>query len=246
VQDNFSNPAEPTESMTFTLYGLTDFQVQAWNGSSWITLGSVSGNNHVKRMVSFPAYTTDRIRIYITGTKDSLWSRITEVEAWASSVAAPMTNYALATNGGVASASSVHDYGFPAQGANNNQRSGAVWGSGGGWNDATPLAFPDWLQIRFNGPKTINHVVVYSVQDNFANPVEPTESMTFTLYGLTNFEVQGWTGATWITLGTVTGNRFVKRTVSFSAYTTDRIRIWVTGTADGLWSRITEVEAWGN
>jgi hypothetical protein len=246
VQDNFSNPAEPTESMTFTLYGLTDFQVQAWNGSSWITLGSVSGNNHVKRMVSFPAYTTDRIRIYITGTKDSLWSRITEVEAWASSVAAPMTNYALATNGGVASASSVHDYGFPAQGANNNQRSGAVWGSGGGWNDATPLALPDWLQIRFNGPKTINHVVVYSVQDNFANPVEPTESMTFTLYGLTNFEVQGWTGATWITLGTVTGNRFVKRTVSFSAYTTDRIRIWVTGTADGLWSRITEVEAWGN
>jgi hypothetical protein len=33
--------------------------------------------------------------------------------------------------------------------------------------------------------------------------------------------------------------------VSFPAVTTDRIRINITGTADG-WSRLTEIEAWGN
>jgi peptidyl-Asp metalloendopeptidase len=225
---------------------LTDFQVQGWTGSAWITLSTVSGNNLVKRLVLFNAYTTDRIRILVTGAKDRLWSRITEVEAWTSTVTASMTNYALASNGATASASSVHDAGYAASGAIDNRRSGANWGSGGGWNDGTASTFPDWLQINFNGKKTIDHVVVYSVQDNFLNPAEPTDSMTFTLYGLMDFQVQGWTGSAWITLGTVSGNNLVKRLVFFNAYTTDRIRILVTGAKDRLWSRITEVEGWGN
>jgi hypothetical protein len=33
--------------------------------------------------------------------------------------------------------------------------------------------------------------------------------------------------------------------VSFAPYTTDHVRVLVTGTADGVWSRITEIEAWG-
>jgi hypothetical protein len=70
--------------------------------------------------------------------------------------------------------------------------------------------------------------------------------MTFSLYGLTAFDVQGWNGSTWVTLGSVSGNNLVKRTVSFSPYTTDRIRIVTNGSADGIWSRITEIEAWGN
>jgi hypothetical protein len=50
---------------------------------------------------------------------------------------------------------------------------------------------------------------------------------------------------TWVTLGSVSGNNLVKRTVNFSAATTDRIRINVTN-ALASYSRITEVEAWGN
>jgi hypothetical protein len=56
--------------------------VQGWNGSAWVTLASVTGNKFVKRTVSFPAFTTDRIRVHITNARDSL-SRITEIEAWA-------------------------------------------------------------------------------------------------------------------------------------------------------------------
>ena len=73
-------------------------------------------------------------------------------------------------------------------------------------------------------------MVVYSLQDNYCNPVEPTDTLTFSLYGITAFTVEGWNGANWVTLATVSGNTLVKRTVSFAAYTTDRIRINVTGT----------------
>ena len=100
------------------------------------------------------------------------------------------------------------------------------------------------MQITFNGTKTIDHVVVYSVQDNFLNPAEPTDSMQFTLYGLTAFDVQGWNGGAWVTLASVSGNNLVKRVASFAPYATDRIRVVVNGSADGVWSRMTELEAW--
>jgi hypothetical protein len=154
-------------------------------------------------------------------------------------------NVALTGNGGVATASSSYNAGFPVSAIINNERAGANWGNGGGWNDNTGNTYPDWVQINFNGSKTIDHVVVYTLQDNYANPVEPTDTMTFTLYGITAFTVQGWNGSAWVSLSSVSGNNLVKRTVSFASYTTDRIRINVTG-ALASYSRITEVEAWGS
>jgi streptogramin lyase len=155
-------------------------------------------------------------------------------------------NVALASNGGVASASSTYvapGYAFPVAAINNGDRAGLNWGNGGGWNDATANAFPDWVQINFNGTQTINQVIVYTLQDNYANPVDPPATLTFTQYGVTDFQVQGWNGAAWVTLGAVSGNNLVKRTVSFAAFSTDRIRVNITG-ALASYSRITEIEAW--
>jgi hypothetical protein len=154
-------------------------------------------------------------------------------------------NVALASNGGVASASSTYSTDFPVSAIINNVRTGANWGVSGGWNDGTVNAWPDWVQINFSGSKIIDHVVVYTVQDNYASPVEPTDTMTFTLYGITAFTVQGWNGSSWVTLGSVSGNNLVKRTVNFSAFNTDRIRINITAALHS-YSRITEVEAWGH
>jgi M6 family metalloprotease-like protein len=243
VQDNYLNPVEPTDSMAFTLRGITSFQVQGFNGTGWVTLATVTGNNLVKRTVSFAPYPTDRIRINILGAL-ATWSRVTEVEAWTSTVSAQQANVALAANGGVATASSTYSAGFMPSTVIDNRRSGAGWGSGAGWNDATPGAFADWLQIDFNGSKTIDRAVVYSVQDNYLNPVEPTDSMTFTLRGIRDFQVQGFDGANWVPLATVTGNNLVKRSVTFTPFVTNRIRIYVTN-ALATWSRVTEVEAWG-
>jgi hypothetical protein len=50
---------------------------------------------------------------------------------------------------------------------NNNERTGANWGNGGGWADGTPGTFPDSVQIAFNGSKTIDRVVLYTLQDNY-------------------------------------------------------------------------------
>jgi hypothetical protein len=344
VQDNYASPVEPTDSMTFTLYGITAFTVQGWNGTSWVTLGSVAGNKLVKRTVNFSAFATDRIRINITAALHS-YSRITEVEAWGTAQVVPPSttaivssrnpstfgtsvsftatvagsnptgsvvfkdgansisgctavalvgsgnsktaacstsaltaathsitasyggdagnagstsatlsqvvspsasiNVALASNGGVATASSTYSSSFAVSGIINNVRTGANWGVSGGWNDGTANAFPDWVQINFSGSKTIDHVVVYTVQDNYATPVEPTDTMTFSVYGITAFTVQGWNGTSWVTLGSVAGNKLVKRTVNFSAFATDRIRINITAALHS-YSRITEVEAWGH
>jgi hypothetical protein len=243
VQDNYASPIEPGDAQTFALYGVTAFTIQGWNGSTWITLATVSGNNLVKRSVGFAAFSTDRIRISVGNAVDR-WSRIAEIEAWGVDAPAPGgTNVALASAGAVASASSIYSAGYSAAAVNNNERAGLNPGSGGYWNDASPDAFPDWVQIDFNSVKAIDRVVVYSVQDNYSSPIEPSDAQTFALYGVTAFTIQGWNGSTWITLATVSANNLVKRPVSFAAFSTDRIRISV-GNAVDRWSRIAEIEAW--
>jgi kumamolisin len=243
VQDNYTNPIEPTDSLTFAQYGITDFTVQGWDGSSWVTLATVSGNNLVKRTTTFAAFTTDRIRVNVTNAL-SPYACIIEVEAWGVDANTGSTNVALSSAGAVASASSTLNGGYPVTAINNNERTGANWGSGGGWADGTPGTFPVWVQINFNGAKTIDQVVLYTVQDNYTNPIEPTDSLTFAQYGITDFTVQGWDGSSWVTLATVSGNNLVKRTTTFAAFTTDRIRVNVTN-ALSPYACIIEVEAWG-
>jgi len=155
-------------------------------------------------------------------------------------------NYALAANGGVASASSVHSAGYPVAAVNNGDRTGAGWGSGGGWNDATRNVYPDWVQIDFNGPKAISEIGVFTLQDNYGSPVQPTEAMIFSLYGITSFEVQYWNGAAWVTVpdGSITGNNKVWRRIQFTPITTSAVRVLVNASLAG-YSRIVEIEAWG-
>jgi len=159
---------------------------------------------------------------------------------------ASSVNVALASNGGLAVASSTINSNFPASGTNNGDRKGLQWEHGGGWNDATALAFPNILEVDFNGSKTINEIDVFTLQDNYPSPLDPTPTMTFSQYGIRDFEVQYWTGSAWtpVSGGTVTGNNLVWRQFTFAGITTAKIRIVITGTADGAYSRVTEVEAW--
>jgi PKD repeat protein len=246
LQDDLLHPLEPTATMTFTRYGIKAFDVQGWNGASWVTLGSVTGNNLVKRTVTFAPFRTDRIRVVVKGVADNTYSRIAEIEAWTAAGTPAVANYALSLNGGVAAASTMLRTGFEPRYVNDNHRTGAGFMTGGGgWNDGTSGQFPDALQITLPAPRRLDHVVVYSVQDNYQYPVEPTATMTFTRYGLTAFDVQAFNGVQWVTLASVTGNSLVKRSVAFSPFTTDRIRILVKAAADHTWSRVTEFEAWG-
>jgi RHS repeat-associated protein len=155
-------------------------------------------------------------------------------------------NYALASNGGTVVASSTNSTGYDAQYVIDGRRSGSQWGVNGGWNDGTSNAWPDWVEVRFNGSKSINAINVFTLQDNYQTPVEPTQQQTFSLYGLVDFQVQYWNGSSWATVpnGSVVGNNLVWKQVSFAPITTDRIRVYVTKALNS-WSRITEIEAYG-
>jgi PKD repeat protein len=172
--------------------------------------------------------TTKQVNLNFTATRD----------------AAPRVNVASMDRGAVATASTASPA-YPAKSAIDGSRSGVGWGHGsGGWSDATENVFPDWIEVNFGGTKAVNEINVYTVQDAYTNPVEPTLTQTFTLYGITNFDVQYWNGTAWVAVpgGTVNGNNKVWRQFTFAAINTSKIRVNVRGALYGL-SRITEIEA---
>ena len=249
-QDNYANPIDPTPDLTFSLYSLTGFEVQYLAGSIWTTVpgGSVTGNNKVWSQFTFTPVTTTKIRLLTNASPDG-YSRLTEVEAWTSSSGTPQrSNFALASSGATVTASSQYDAGRGASAAINGDRKGLHWGTdaatGSGWHSATTGAA--WLEVDFGGSKTIDEIDVFGPQDNYANPIDPTLSLTFSLYSLTGFDVQYLLGSTWTTVsgGSVTGNNKVWRQFTFTPVTTSKIRVLTNASPDG-YSRLTEVEAWG-
>jgi hypothetical protein len=125
------------------------------------------------------------------------------------------------------------------------RRRGLNWGAGGGWNDASGGTYPDALQINFNGTKSITEIDVFTVQDAYNTPSAPTAAMTFSQHGITDFDVQYWSGSAWITVpgGSVSGNNLVWRKFTFAAVTTNAIRVNVRAALNS-YSRIVEVEAY--
>ncbi|MBA3242445.1 MAG: PKD domain-containing protein, partial [Acidobacteria bacterium] len=157
------------------------------------------------------------------------------------------TNWALASNGATASASStatVRNY-SPAH-AIDGDNTGIGWERGGGWNDATRDVYPDWLQVDFGGGKPVSEIRVYTLQNDFTSPRVPTPDMKATSYGLIDFDVQYWDGAAWVTVpgGEIRGNDLVMRTITFGQITTQKIRVHVLNAREHF-SRIVEVEATG-
>jgi hypothetical protein len=247
LQDNDVNPIEPTEATTFNHFGITSFEVQYWTGSTWETVpgGSVTGNNKVWRKFVFTPISTSRIRVLVLGSSGG-YSRITELEVYGVAGTNTAVNHAAQAAGGVVHASSTHSAAYGTGGANDGDRLGVGWGAGGGWNDATYGSWPDSVQVNFNGSKVISEISVFTVQDSYTAPNEPTESMTASLYGISSFEVQTWNGTAWVTVpgGNVTNNDRAWRRFTFPEVTTNAVRVLVHA-ARAHYSRVTEIEAWG-
>ena len=244
LQDAFTNPAEPTQEMTFSQYGVTSFRLNYWDATSnqWVTLKQIDGNSNVWRTVKFPTVLTPKLSIMILNGATN-YSRVVEIEAWE---APPSNNVALASNGGQAFASSALSSAFPASAIVNGDNIGSGWAAGtGGWHDATGNTFPDYLEIHFNGEKRINEVDLFTLQDNFNEPVEPTADLTFSQYGVTAFRVSYWNSATsqWVTLDEVHNNNLVWRKLEFAAVTTTKLSIAILNGATNH-SRVVEIEAW--
>jgi FtsP/CotA-like multicopper oxidase with cupredoxin domain len=235
----FTNPAQVTLVASATaVVGRSISKVEFYNGSTLLGTSPSAVNPYSFNWSNVPtgAYNITAIAYDNTNT---------------SSVSAPLVvtvtgplNVALASNGGTALASSEYSAAYPASGVINGDRIGG-WGFGGAWTDATPNAYPDWVQITFNGPKTINEVDVFTLQDAYAVPVVPTPTLTATLYSLIAFDVEYWDGAAWVIVpgGSITNNTLVWNKINFPAITTSQIRVNVTAGRGGS-SRIVEIEAW--
>ncbi|MGA9997905.1 MAG: Ig-like domain-containing protein [Pyrinomonadaceae bacterium] len=154
-------------------------------------------------------------------------------------------NVALASNGATASASSYFN-GFAPSGVINGDRKGLGLGQNGYWSSSGP-GFPQSLEVSFSGTKTLTEIDVFTVQDNYSNPSEPTSALTFSQYGMTSYEVQYWNGSEYVDVpgGNVTNNNLVWRRFTFAPLTTNKIRVLSYSSPDS-WSRATEIEAWGD
>ena len=108
------------------------------------------------------------------------------------------------------------------------------------WMSSAANTLPQWVRVDFATVYMIDRVTVYSLQDGA--PVAPTDVLTGSLYALTTFDVQVWTGWDWITVASVAGNTLIKRRVTFPAYRTSAVRVVVGATPDGK-ARLTEIEA---
>jgi len=106
------------------------------------------------------------------------------------------------------------------------------------WMAAPAAPLPQWLEIRFAGPKTLSSVAVYTIA--FATWSPATS-------GVRDWDVQTWDGQDWVTAERVTGNTKVSKVTRFrKPVQTDRIRIVVNATNDPEGTvGLMEVEAFG-
>jgi len=230
MRDDYTTQADPSSTQTFANYGVTGFTVQYWDGSAWkaVSGGTVTGNNMVWKKVNFAAVTTTKIRVVANAAVDSI-ARIAEVEAWGTAASSPV-NVAAAANGGTATAQNYTQDGvyaglhFQPSYANDGTRYVSTNGDHY-WRDEHGLS--SWLQIDFNGSKTINEIDVFTMRDDSATQADPSSTKTLGNNGVTGFTVQYWDGGpgTAFSVGKTTGKNLVGKKVNLTQEKTRRFKV---------------------
>jgi RHS repeat-associated protein len=201
----------------------------------------------VWKKLTFTAVTTSKIRVMVNAAVDGI-ARICEVEAWGP---VPPVNVALTANGASATAQNyTADVGGshyrPADAVDGIRYAPTAPPPGDihdFWRDEHGL--PSWLQIDFNGQRTIAEIDVFTLRQDILTQADPSPTDTFNNYGVTAFDVQYWTGSSWQTVpgGSITNNNLVWKKLTFTPVTTSKVRVVVNAAVDGV-ARICEVEAW--
>lgn len=154
-----------------------------------------------------------------------------------------LVNWALASQGSRATASSEQAPGYPAKGVIDGVRTDAGWGSGHGWASAEGMRPPHWLEVDFAQPRPVSRLIVITY--------ERDKSMeTGSKWGILDYQIQAWTPATsqWQTIVTECQGRAAKVRVHplDPPVTTPKIRLLIHRVAplDGR-ARLLQFEAWG-
>ena len=188
------------ELYTTTGYEIQNYQIQYWNGTSWLDAVAITGNTLNHRTHRFAAITGSKIRVY--GTSGPAiqpgFVRVNELQVY---------NDANLAIGAVASALTTDTAnGYDAAKIND----GVATTDFNGW--ANTGSVPNWVQLDFGGDRIFNRAVLY----------------TTTGYEIQNYQIQNWNGTSWLDAAAITGNTLNLRTHTFAAITGSKIRVYGT------------------
>ncbi|HEY0541391.1 MAG TPA: glycosyl hydrolase [Actinoallomurus sp.] len=141
---------------------------------------------------------------------------------------------APATRFGTVTASSTHP-GYPAESVIDGDATSDRWAGGNGWNDDTINVFPDTLQVAFAAPAQIGRVDVDTLD---------SQQYPAARYGMRDADVQVLADGKWRTVGQITGNQAGHMSVSFDPVTASAVRLSITASNSGDYSRVVELTAY--
>ncbi len=95
-----------------------------------------------------------------------------------------------------------------------------------GWTAESP-AFPHWLELRWTEKKTIGKVVLLGTTAR-------------------DYEIQSWQGNKWNVIESIKDNEQTSRVHTFMPFSTDKIRLWITSSAEGRMTTVSEIECYSN
>ncbi|MCW2865088.1 MAG: glycoside hydrolase [Actinoallomurus sp.] len=141
---------------------------------------------------------------------------------------------APATRFGTVTASSTHP-GYPAESVIDGDATSDRWAGGNGWNDDTINVFPDTLQVAFAAPAEIGRVEVDTLD---------SQQYPAARYGLRDADVQVLADGKWRTVGQIHDNQVGHMSVSFDQVTAEAVRLSITASNSGDYSRVVELTAY--
>jgi len=141
---------------------------------------------------------------------------------------------APATRFGTVTASSTHP-GYPAESVIDGDATSDRWGSGNGWNDNTINVFPDSVQVGLAAPAEIGRVDV----DTLDSQLYPAAQ-----YGLRDADVSLLVDGQWRTVGRIRDNQVGHISVSFDPVVASAVRLSITASNSGDYSRVIELTAY--
>lgn len=182
------------------------FNVQTWDGSQWVSQGSVSGNSRGQVLITFNSKVrTNKIKVNITGSvahdgSGIFQCQLASIEAYEEM---PCINWAQSVNGAVVTADSEYNSGGYPKTQINDGNTNTYW--------INNRVVPGWIQVDFIAPQSIQYVKLSGMGSS------------------RDFQVQTWDGASWVTQISITGNTALTRLIKFnSAVNTQKVRIYIT------------------
>ncbi|WP_135556747.1 galactose-binding domain-containing protein [Paenibacillus cymbidii] len=216
-------------------FQIDDYTIDYWNGSTWVTVATVTNNNKDGSLgqyndLNFTAISTDKLRMNITDPSHGtdLTARLIEIEVYG--IISNIAGNATIT---VDSESGIYTKDKAVDGDKTSYTS--RWLS-------TAAQAGHYYQLEWSSGKMITNVKVWS----------GTEPGGGAGYQIDDYSIDYWNGSTWVTVAAVADNIMdgslgQYNDLSFTAITTAKLRMNISDPSHGTdnTARLIEIEVYG-